>query len=354
MVTVVTGLWEWGQPRREIIQGIPVHRHFTAWGMFGIKGLRKFGFYTYLLSLFLYLLWHRNEYELIHCHSATSEAAIGVYAGHCLYKPALIRPMASGAFGDLIILHKDCSLGGRSWLMHNISHADAVVALNQKISDEMAALGLNKDKFHFIPNGVEIRPDRPLHDYSWHEPMRIVFMGRLHPQKGIDTLLKALGRLAQERPDLPWQLLMAGTGPLKDELQVMAYRFEIDQRVVFLGHLDRVDALLDACDCFVLPSLSEGMSNALLEAMACGLPCIATDIPGNNSLIQHQRNGLLVPPNDEQALAEAIVAVTGSEELRQSLGQEALKTVEGKYSLSRVAQQYAALYNDLVRSKAAQ
>ena len=351
-VRIVTGLWEWGQPCRESIQGISVDRHFSAWGMFGIKGLRKIGFYTYLFSLFLYLLWHRNEYGLIHCQSALVEASVGVMVGQWLNKPVLIRPMASGAFGDFKRLQERRDIWGQDRLVRGLTRADAIVALNPQISDEMAALGVARDRIVLIPNGVETRLKGPLRNYTRCEPLRILFAGRLHPQKGIGTLLKALSRLAEERPALSWRLQLAGTGPLQHELQAMAKELGVDQHVVFLGHLDPVDPLLEACDCFVLPSLSEGMSNALLEAMAYGLPCIATDIPGNNSIIQHQRNGLLVPPNDEQALAEAIAALAESERLRQNLGWEALKTVEERYFLPCVAQQYAALYADLLRSKA--
>src|SRR5512135_953633 len=111
-VTVVTGLWNWGQPRREPIQGIPVRRHFTAWGMFNIKGLRKFGQYIYLLSLFSYLVYHRNAYDVIHCHSAMFEASIAVLAGKLLHKPIVVRSMASGPWGDLAAVRRERSLWG--------------------------------------------------------------------------------------------------------------------------------------------------------------------------------------------------------------------------------------------------
>ena len=103
-------------------------------------------------------------------------------------------------------------------------------------------------------------------------------------------------------------------------------------------------------DCFVLPSLSEGMSNALLEAMATGLPCIASDIAGNNNLIRDRHNGILVPPKDELALAKALLELSQDEGLRQRLGQAARCTVEEQYSLHSVAQRYAALYQSLLCS----
>lgn len=351
-VKIVTGLWQWGQPSCEVIQGVSIDRHFTAWGMFGIKGLRKFGFYAYLLSLFLYLLRRRNEYEIIHCHSALVEAAVGVLAGRWLHKPTLIRPMASGAFGDYQRLSAGRGFLGQGWLTSKLRQADAIVALNPQIAEEMAALGMDRDRIVFIPNGVEIKPTSQPRKYNLCGPLRIAFVGRIHPQKGLPTLLRALGRLAHDEPGLSWQLSLAGTGPSEGELKALADELGIAQGVKFLGQIDPVETLLEESDCFVLPSLSEGMSNALLEAMAHGLPCIASDIPGNNSLIQGRCNGLLFPPDDDKALAEAIFTLAQDEALRQKLGQEAFRTVESNYSLSGAARQYAALYADLLRGKA--
>jgi len=94
--------------------------------------------------------------------------------------------------------------------------------------------------------------------------------------------------------------------------------------------------------------LSEGMSNALLEAMAHALPCIATDIPGNNNLVTHGENGLLVQLDDVQGLASAIVSLARDQELRERLGQEAIRTAKDKYSLDSVAGQYMTLYANLL------
>jgi hypothetical protein len=98
-VTIATGQWDWGQPRREQIQGVPVHRHFTAWGILDVRGLRRVRQYLYLLTLFLYLVRHSNEYDLIHCHSAMFGAAVASLTGRLLHKRTLVRAMASGPWG---------------------------------------------------------------------------------------------------------------------------------------------------------------------------------------------------------------------------------------------------------------
>jgi len=348
-VTVVTGLWDWGQPRRQTFQGVPVHRLFTAWGMFNIRGLRKFGQYLYLLSLSMYLVRNRDSYDVIHCHSAMFEAAIVIATAQLLRKPALIRSMASGDWGDLAMVRQDRSIRGTGWMLGQFRKADAVVALNEQVSEEMQRIGVPQERIVCIPNGIEVEPGHRKYDYSIGDSVRVVFVGRLHPQKGIDALLKAFKLAAQASPHDGWQLILAGTGPLEQALRALANELEIDRQVEFRGQVEDVNSLLDHSDMFVLPSLSEGISNALLEAMAHGLPCVVTDIPGNHDLIRDGDNGKLVPVGDPAALAQVLVQIVRDEHTRKRLGQGAYHTVETRYSLSQVADQYIQLYERLMR-----
>jgi glycosyltransferase involved in cell wall biosynthesis len=347
-VTVATGLWDWGLPRQEVIQGIPVRRHFTAWGMFNIRGLRKFGEYFYLLSLFLYLIWHCNEYEVIHCQSAMFEAPVAVLAGKLLRRPVVVRAMASGTWGDLKRLREDRSILGTGWMSRKIRDADAVIALNGEVVQELVEIGVAQEKIFFIPNGVEIGPDSCHRDYALDEPVVVTFVGRLHPQKGVNMLLRAFRLTLQEMPDIRWRLKLAGTGELERHLKGLADELAISQQVEFLGHVEDVDTLLDQSDLFVLPSLSEGMSNALLEAMAHGLPCIVRDIPGNNDVIRDGENGVTVKSDDVEGLARAMVRLAADVESRRRLGQQAHQTVKTHYSLAKVTNQYIGLYEGLL------
>jgi glycosyltransferase involved in cell wall biosynthesis len=347
-LTVATGLWDWGQPRRQIIQGVPVHRHFTAWGMFNIRGLRKFGQYFYLLSLFLYLIWHRNKYDVVHCHSAMFGASAVVLAGKLLHKPTLVRSMASGAWGDLKMMRKDQGIWGAGWMSSKIKQADAIVALNNQVVQEMKEIGVAPEKIFHIPNGIDVKPDNDARSYALGNPIVISFVGRLHPQKNVTTLLQAFKVVLDEKPRLPWHLKLAGTGPLEHKLRALADELAIGQRVEFLGHVNDIDALLDRSDVFVLPSKSEGISNALLEAMAHGLPCVVTDIPGNHDLIRDGENGVTVKTDDVQGLAQAILRLADDVGFRQRVGQRAYQTAKAQYALTRVADQYIQLYQTLL------
>lgn len=348
---IVAGLWDWGQAPRQSLQGVPVYRHFTGWGMFNIRGLRKFGEYLYLLSLWWYLFVHRGDYDVIQCQSAMFEAGLVVLVGRWLSKPALIRPMASGAWGDGIKSRNEINLLGPRWLLSKSTEANAVVALNPCIADEMASAGVPREKIWFISNGIQSVASHR-HSYALRNPATIAFVGRLHAQKGVDTLLRALKRVLIT-DSASWRLELAGRGPLEQSLRAMASQLGVDNHVEFLGQVEDVQSLLARSDLFILPSLAEGMSNALLEAMAEGLPCIATDIPGNRDVIEHRENGLLVHPGDEQGLAEAILLMGRDEAMREKLGNNAARTAQERYSLASVAAQYAALYEHLAKQQAA-
>lgn len=349
-VTVVTGQWKLGESRRVVINQIPVHRHFTFRGMQNIKGLRKFSHYTYLVTLFVYLLKHRNDYDLIHCYSAMSGAFAVAVAGRLLGKRTLARPMASGAvWGDISRMKDGRSVPGSRWMMGALRNVDRIIALNQEVARELEVIGVAADRIVCLPNGVETDGMARKSDYRANSEIVVTFVGRLHPQKGVETLLLALRTVVASSPQLACRLRLVGEGPLRPHLETQAQQLGIDHTTEFLGQVQDVFPVLRESDIFVLPSRAEGMSNALLEAMTCGLPCIATNIPANAEIIQDGRNGLLVNVDDDEDLAQAIIRLAESRGLREKLGREAASTIDSRYSLHRVAEQYLTLYQELLQ-----
>lgn len=355
-VTVAAGQWDWREPRREEIDDVPVHRHFTGWFMFGMKGFRRISQYLYLLSLFLYLVRHRHQYELIHCQSAMFGASVVVLAARLLRKRTLIRAMASGPWGDItrFLEGKEGTIWGARWMLDKLKQADCVVVLNRQVAEEMRQVGVQSKRIVHIPNGIDAKQLERKVDYRLGHKITVAHVGRLHPQKGVDVLLSAFQEARRALPQFSWELKLVGTGRQQSELEGIARRLAIDPAVQFLGQVDDPFPVLYQSDIFVLPSRSEGISNALLEAMASGLPCIATDIPGNNEVITQREDGLLVQPDDPHDLAQALTTLAADQKLREQLGQAALTTVEERFSLISVASQYEALYADLLRTGAEQ
>ncbi len=190
-----------------------------------------------------------------------------------------------------------------------------------------------------IPNGVDLQRYYPS-ERDWH-PVRMLFVGRLVYQKGVDILLAALEGLKSH----PWELFLVGDGPERETLQSMVQEYDLTERVHFKCWLDG-DALseqLQQANLFVFPSRHEGMPNAVLEAMACGLPVIASRIAGNEELVRDGENGLLVPPENPDALRNALVELMENPALRQQMGTASRQRVEANYSWSQIASDYLAL-----------
>ena len=347
-VQVVTGRWFWNTPKQEIIETVPIFRNFTCWGMFGIKGLRKFGGYIYMLSLYWYLWKHRREYDLIHIHMLGYPAFPGTLAGRRLSKKTIIKIANSGQGSDIRLMRENDLIPGQRQMLATTLDADRMVALNKRIVQELGQAGVPAERIVLIPNGVDLIEADSKRNYSIDDTVTVIFMGRLHPQKGLDVLLPAFKQVISNRPNMSWRLWLLGDGSLRSELQIKTKQLDIVQEVKFWGKVDDVSTYLARADIFVLPSRSEGMSNALLEAMAHGLPCVATRISGNVDLVQHGENGLLVPPEDETALAEAIIQLADDEVLRQKAGRSARQMIETEYSIDSIAKRYIALYNTLI------
>jgi GalNAc-alpha-(1->4)-GalNAc-alpha-(1->3)-diNAcBac-PP-undecaprenol alpha-1,4-N-acetyl-D-galactosaminyltransferase len=162
----------------------------------------------------------------------------------------------------------------------------------------------------------------------------VMAMGRLHPQKGFDLLLPAFAQIQSKYPD--WHLTILGEGPMRAELEALRVRLGLVDRVHFLGSVKNVDAHLRQADLFVMPSRFEGFPMALCEAMACGLPILATDcLSGPRDIIREGIDGILVPIEDIDALAAGLDRLMGDPAQRQQLAQAAPQVLE-RFGLERV------------------
>jgi glycosyltransferase involved in cell wall biosynthesis len=171
---------------------------------------------------------------------------------------------------------------------------------------------------------------------------RIVAAGGLKRLKGHDVLLRALAIVAASR--MKFELVLAGNGPEWTNLKRLAAELGLSEQVRFLGEVEDVSALLAGAQLAVHPARSEGLSNAILEAMAEGLPVIATAVGGTPEIIQDGQNGLLVPPDEPDCLADAILRLLRDGELRARLGQAALQWVRRSCAEDTIADEYEGVF----------
>ena len=220
--------------------------------------------------------------------------------------------------------------------------AQLIVANCTAAADRLVQERVPRSRIRVIPNGID------LHPYSWRaaeRPIRrIVTVANLRPERGHDVLFEAARIVLRRCPDV--EFVIAGDGPRRAELETLARRLDIASQVRFLGHCEHVAPLLAECDAFVLPSRSEASPNSVLEAMASGLPIVATRVGGIREVIDHQRTGVLVPPDDARALGYALLDLIQWNTHATALGQAARTAVETRYSLERMVTAYERLYAD--------
>lgn len=205
-------------------------------------------------------------------------------------------------------------------------------------------------KLRVIRNGIaldDVPRARPLQGGG---PPRAVHVARLNRIKDQPTLLRAVRTVADALPG--FTLDIVGDGPMGDDVRALATELRLDDVVRFHGFRDDVGAVLAAGDCFVLSSLSEGISITLLEAMAAGLPVVATDVGGNREVVVPGETGVLVPARDPAALAEGMLAVLRDPARAAAMGAAGRARVEAEFSIARTVAAYEAAYDALAEGRA--
>jgi len=171
--------------------------------------------------------------------------------------------------------------------------------------------------------------------------------GRLMPVKNQALLLRALAQIVRKEPQLDWVALLVGGGPLEQDLKSLRDALNLGERIRFMGQRSDVPDLLCAFDIFALPSFSEGTSVTLLEAMACSLPVVATKVGGNPELVRDGVQGYLVPSDDSEGFADAILRLNDAE-LRSRMGAAARLEVEMRFTQQGMIDSYLEIYRRIL------
>ncbi len=223
------------------------------------------------------------------------------------------------------------------------------------VSDEVreaviSQIGIIQDKVITIANGVDVKRYECIDDGTLlrqhlaleSDSRLITVVGRLTTQKGHCYLITAAADVLFHHPNV--HFLFVGEGKLKESLQAQAQTLGVSEHIHFLGMRHDVPNILAASEIFVLPSLWEGLSIALIEAMAASKPIVATSVSGTNEVMENNKTGLIVSPGDSQALAEAIIEMLNNSEQAQAMGKAAKEHVVTHYSAQKQADEHMALY----------
>jgi len=355
-VTVVTRRLS-GLPAREMIGGVPVVRAIRTIDVGPLFGL------TYILSLAWFLLRHRGDWDLIHVTYIYLDAFSAILTRRWHRLPVVVRPACAGYYGDLARLERF-----RIWplfpsldrmsirkIVRTVARADAFIANSREVCEELISSSFPERKIARISNGVDphrffpdpsARSAEARHRLGLPPGILLVFAGRLDPQKGLHTLIDAMHSPHIAAANA--HLLLLGDGPQRSELERVVRRDSLADRVLFRGVVEDVAPYLRACDIFAFPSKGEGIPNALLEAMASGLPCVASAVGGCTDVIEDRRTGLLVPPGNVASFREALEMLIRSPEARERLGAAARRDAVSRFGLERMVDRYEACYRAVV------
>lgn len=227
-----------------------------------------------------------------------------------------------------------------------LARADRILVSTPPYVESSVWLQPVRDKCTIVPFGVDLNRFLPPRS-AVNTPLHLLFVGRLRYYKGLDTLLQAM----PHAPDA--HLTIVGTGPMGNTLQQLTHTLNISERVTFAGEV--ADAELPRyyhnADVFVLPSnaRSEAFGVVLIEAMASGLPCISTELgTGTSWIVQHAQTGLVVPPQDPAAMAQAINTLVADEPLRQRFAQASLDRARTMFSQEMMVNRVMAVYEEVL------
>jgi glycosyltransferase involved in cell wall biosynthesis len=227
------------------------------------------------------------------------------------------------------------------WLQRlSYTAAHRIVANSRAAARQLEREGVPDSRVSVVYNGLDLDrfPDR----LPCRKTHRVLAVAGIRHVKGIDVLVEAAARVVAAVPDV--RFVVAGDGPDRSKAEAQARALGVDRAFEFLGHRDDVPALMAEADVFVLPSRSEAFPNALLEAMAAGLPVVASRVGGVVELVEHGHTGLIVAPDDPDALAGSLIQLLRESARAAAIGAAARESVRARYSVDRMVQQFEALY----------
>lgn len=323
----------------------------SGFGIFRVMqfGPNKFRKALFTLGALARIFQLRHRFDVLHAHLAFSSAVSAAVAGRLLRKQVIVKFGTGGAASE--IRQSEKSLRGRIKLAILRTWVDRYISLTEEIDRELLEAGFSGDKILRIGNGIDASlfapaaadKDAARSALTLSGKTVILFTGRLVAVKGVPILLRALARV--NRPEL--HLVLAGEGADRASLEALVDELGLRTQVTFADYVKDVKPYLRAADIFVLPSLGEGISNSLLEAMSAGVACVATRVGGAAELLEQGRNGILIEPNTVDELAQALATLAGDSELRNRYGQLARDSVLARYDIGSVGARYIALYNEL-------
>jgi glycosyltransferase involved in cell wall biosynthesis len=348
---ILTAQWQANWPTEFVHREVPVVRLRNP-------KQRIWGTFRYLSSLARWLKDHADQIDIVYVSMLKHDAYMATKICRQRGIPVVLRAEGGGDTGDC---HWQTTARFGLSIRRRCKTATAVIAPSQAVAEELLAAGYPTDNLHLIPNGVAL-PAKPAENSQQlarqalaeanqdlvaapEEPV-VVYTGRLDRNKGLYDLVKAWPEVTKRWPRC--HLWLVGEGPDRDRLFQQIKDLDLQGQVVLPGVFDDVEEVLRAANLFILPSYFEGLSISLMEAMAHQVPVIASNIPGNNDIIQSGVNGCLVPAGNVSAISQAIRDALANPDQLTRWATAAQQTIQNNYSLASMVNAHLKLFEQLV------
>lgn len=323
----------------------PAQESVAGYKILRFKTILKLGGNSFMPALLSQLFRTRNEFDIIHAHS------------HLFFSTnlcALVRRIGSSPL--VITNHGLKSQTVPMWIQKiyiptvakwTFKSADTIICYTEEEKTMLKQLGIDSDKIVVIHNGTDTNMFVP--GGKEKNNTQILWIGRFTPGKGVEYLIDAFNTLIKDFPDV--KLNMIGKGPLKNEIEQKIRDLDLCGSINIKEFVPNTDLpeTYQSSDVFVLPSLDEGVPRTILEAMACGVPVVCTELPQLVAIVKGC--GILVPLKDPQALAEALSKIISDRELGQKLGEAGRTKVVKNYSWGDTVKKTIELYEVIVGGK---
>lgn len=336
-----------GLPKSQTLDGVRIYRLFAP------GGYPSIGF---MAAVFGWLWSHSSEWDVVHAHLAGSHALPAALMAKLLRRPAFVKIGGGRGIGEVAVSTR--SVRGRlkwrtlRWLRPRL------VAVTADLADELAEHDVDLP-VSIIPNGVDTERFKPApqeikeslrqQSLDWPRGLSFIYAGRLAPEKRLGDFIGAFAE-ALKRTSVSAHFILAGEGPEEPGLRETAEKAGLlEKGVHFRGAVDELEQkIYPMADVFVLPSESEGLSNALLEAMSCGLAVIASRVGGTVQVVEDGQSGILFKSGDREEMTRSIERLLRRPEDVHRMGVRAREIILAGYDLRRVASRYRELYGDKI------
>ena len=290
-------------------------------------------------------LLREKAFDLVHAH---------------IYASAVAAAIATRKTGPRLVITEHTEASWQTWWTRRVSRwahgrSSHTIAVSTPIRRRLIEKDrVPPDRVSLIPNAVIPAPDDPpnlsgtLPD-GWLEEPLVGVVARLQPEKGVATFLKAAALVSKASPRA--RFLVVGDGPLREELRDLVGRLGVEDRVRFLGYRTEARALIRLLDVLVVPSLTEGSPLIVLEAMAAGVPVVASAVGGVPDQARHGEEGLLVPPGDPEALAGAMDELLRDPRRARRLGAAGRRRTENGFSHETLVRRIEGVYRAVLEGK---